>query len=183
VAAEVAAAGGQVAVARMARTLLGITFGNLRPDTRSAPTGARYSSGDAVFPGSVTSGREARKHENTKPKCDGLGSPNSAFRVFVVRGNWPWTQPCDRGTQVSFRRVPEFVDERMRFERCVHDAALDSFATAVNETNFTMSGRVRLFYVGDDDVFHVARMERVKVDEVFDWEADKIVHRGNWRSL
>ena len=59
-------------------------------------------------------------------------------------------QTRDRRAEVRLRRVPEFLDERVRFERCVHDAALHSFAAAVNQTHLTVSRRVSLFDVRDD---------------------------------
>ena len=99
--------------------------------------------------------------------------PNGTARSATAL---PDTQTRDRRAEVRLPCVPELLDERMRFERGVHDATLDALAAAMNETNLTMSGRVRLFYVGDDDLLHVARMERVKVDEVFDRKADEIVH-------
>lgn len=57
----------------------------------------------------------------------------------------------------------------MTLERGLDDAALDAGAAAVNQANFAQAGGVRGADVLVDDRTDLARVERVEVERVFDW--------------
>ena len=57
-------------------------------------------------------------------------------------------QTSDRRAEVSLRCVPEFDDQRMSFERLLHNPALDAFAPAMNQPHLAQSG-----FVSCGDVF------------------------------
>lgn len=76
---------------------------------------------------------------------------------------------------MRFRRVPELLHQRMRLERGLHDPALHAPSPAVDQAHLTEPGPVRGLEVVADHRLHVARMEGVKVDEVFDGEGDRVV--------
>lgn len=60
-------------------------------------------------------------------------------------------QSRDRGSEVGFRGIPEFNDQRMPFQHLVHDAALNALATAVNQPHFGEPGLMRRVHVFLDD--------------------------------
>ena len=64
--------------------------------------------------------------------------------------------------------VPEFDDERMVFERPLHDGTLHALAASVNESNLGEARCVRCVDVLLDDRRDVARRERVKIERLFD---------------
>lgn len=58
-------------------------------------------------------------------------------------------------------RVVERLDERMTFQRRLHDPALHALPAAVNQPHFQKSSFVRRMDVFLDDGTHVARCECV----------------------
>jgi hypothetical protein len=70
----------------------------------------------------------------------------------------------DGCAEVCLRRIPELLDERMSFERLLHDAALHTLASPVNQAHFTEAGVMRRDYVFVDDRGDVAWREGVKVE-------------------
>ena len=92
------------------------------------------------------------------------------MRNGLARASPGWSvcpKPGDRGAQVRFRCVPEFLDERMAFERLLHDAALDAFSAAVNQSDFTESGGMCGIDVVLDNRPDVARRKRMQIERVF----------------
>ena len=77
-------------------------------------------------------------------------------------------EPRDGRSQVGFSGIPEFSDERMPFERLLHDASLNALAAAVNQPHLTQPGVVRRSDVLLHDRRDVSRRERVQVEVVFD---------------
>lgn len=66
------------------------------------------------------------------------------------------------------RVVPELCDQRMPFERRLHDPSLDAAAASVHEPQSAQAGFVRGAYVLLDHRRDVPRRERVKVEFRFD---------------
>lgn len=73
---------------------------------------------------------------------------------------------------MSLRRVPELRDERMLVERRLDDPALHAFPAPVNQPHFAQTPGVRFGDVRVHDRLDVPRVERVKVERIFDWDAD-----------
>lgn len=69
--------------------------------------------------------------------------------------------------------------ERVRFERLLDDAALNTEAAAMNEANLCQSGRVSLVDVLVDHRWDIARSERMEIEHAFDGYANRvlILHR------
>ena len=77
-------------------------------------------------------------------------------------------KPRDGGSQVRLRGIPELDDERMSFERLLHDAALHAVAAAVNQADLAQPAAPCGEDVLLDDGRDVARSEGVEVEDVFD---------------
>jgi hypothetical protein len=88
--------------------------------------------------------------------------------VVFSSGSGDVSEPGDGGAEMGFRRVPELGDERMPFERLLHDAPLDALAAAVDHSNFAQARRVRGVDVRFDHRFDVPRREGVKIDGILD---------------
>ena len=69
---------------------------------------------------------------------------------------------------MRLRRVPELQDQRMPFERVLHDPSLNTLAAAVNQTDLTKSSGMRRMHVLLDHRRDVSRCECVEVENVFD---------------
>jgi hypothetical protein len=67
--------------------------------------------------------------------------------------------------------IPEFLDERVTFERVLHDSALDTRAATVDQSHLTQSIVVRRVDVLLDHRAHIARRKGVKVEGAFDGDA------------
>src|SRR6266566_1372469 len=65
---------------------------------------------------------------------------------------------------MRLRRIPEFGDERMSFERLLHDAALNTAAAPVNQADLAETLLPRGVHVLLDDGLDVARLEGVEVE-------------------
>jgi hypothetical protein len=93
-----------------------------------------------------------------------IGAPRDrdSLHVFAV------AQPGDRGSKVRLRGIPEFDDERVSFERLLHDAALNAAAAAVYQTDLAQAAVPRGGDVLVDNGWDVARSEGVEVEGVFD---------------
>ena len=76
---------------------------------------------------------------------------------------------------MRFRCIPELGDERMPFERLLHDPALNPLAAAVYQANFAESGSMRRVDVFLDDGRDVTRRERMEVEMLLD--GDAVGHR------
>ena len=88
-------------------------------------------------------------------------------------------------SKVRLRRVPELYDQRMVFERVLHDAALHACAASVNQPHLAQASFVRGADVLDDNRRDVTRRERVEIDRVFDGDLQLFDSRwlivvGNW---
>ena len=92
------------------------------------------------------------------------GRPSIAETAYRVLG----TKACDRGTEVSFGGVPERFDERVPFERLLHDASLNPFAAAVNEPHLAQTSFVCGVDVLLHDRFDVARQEGMQIETILD---------------
>jgi hypothetical protein len=77
-------------------------------------------------------------------------------------------KPRDRGSKMRLRGIPEFEDERVSFERLLHDAALHAATAAVNEPDLAQTAVPRGRDVLFDNGWDVARSESVEVEGVFD---------------
>ena len=77
------------------------------------------------------------------------------------------------------RIVKKLHDERMAFERLLHDAALHAAAASVNEPNLAQPGGVCLVDVLVDDRRDIARRKRVEIERAFDRNPQRvsILHR------
>ena len=69
---------------------------------------------------------------------------------------------------MSLTGVPEFSHQRMAIERLLHDAALDAFSAAVNQSHFPKPRRVCRDDVFLDDGPDIAWCEGVEVEMGFD---------------
>ena len=85
-------------------------------------------------------------------------------------------QPRDRRAQVGFRGVPEFSHQRVSFERLLHDAPLNPFASSVNEPYLTETGVVCGVHVFFDNGLDLAGRKRMKVERVFYRDAMVLVN-------
>ena len=90
------------------------------------------------------------------------------------------TQSCDRGAEVRFVGIPELDDQRMPFERLLHDAALNSFAAAVDQTHLAQAGLVRRVDVVLDHRLDVAWQEGVQIEVRFDGNVVRHVPFVRW---
>ena len=73
------------------------------------------------------------------------------------------------------RIVPELDHARMAFERGLDDATLHAASASVYDSYFAKACRSRSLDVLGDEGGDVARRERVKIDLVFDGNADRLV--------
>jgi len=71
---------------------------------------------------------------------------------------------------MCLRRVPELRDQRMPFERVLHDPSLNALASPVNQTDLTKSSGMRRTHVLLDHRLDVSRCECMEVEEIFDRE-------------
>jgi|SoiMethySBSTD1v2_1073268.scaffolds.fasta_scaffold4550285_2 hypothetical protein len=65
-------------------------------------------------------------------------------------------------------RIPEFLDQLVSLQRLLNDAALNSFASSVNQAHLAESRGVSRSDVLIDDRPDVTRLERVEVDGICD---------------
>lgn len=72
---------------------------------------------------------------------------------------------------MRLRRVVERGNERMLLQYVLHDAALHTLATAMNEPYFAQPRLERGVHVFLDDGWNVFREEGVKVERGFDGDA------------
>ena len=86
-------------------------------------------------------------------------------------------QPRDRRSKMRLRRIPEFGDEGMAFERLLYDAALNAAAAPVNEADLAETLLPRGVHVLLDDGLDVARREGMEVEAGFKLQ---IPHRPYW---
>jgi len=84
----------------------------------------------------------------------------------------------DRGAEMSGGVVPEFENPRMPVERRLHDAALDSAATAMNQPHFGQAGRCRGVHVFGHERRNVGGGERVEVELAFDRNANGAIRQA-----
>src|SRR5688572_23573704 len=77
-------------------------------------------------------------------------------------------QSRDGGSEVGFRGIPEFNDQRMPFQRLLHDAALHALAASVDQSHLAEAGFLRGVDVLLDDRRNIAGRESVEVDVRFD---------------
>src|SRR5687768_7964082 len=68
-------------------------------------------------------------------------------------------QSRDGGSEVGFRGIPEFNDQRMPFQHLVHDAALHALAASVDQSHLAEAGFVRGVDVLLDDRRNIAGRE------------------------
>jgi hypothetical protein len=80
------------------------------------------------------------------------------------------------------RIVKKLHDERMPFERLLHDAALHAAAAPVNEPYLAQAGGVCLVDVLLDDRRDIGRRKRVEIERAFDRNPQRvsILHRSQW---
>ena len=69
---------------------------------------------------------------------------------------------------MSVRVVPERCDQRMPFERRLHDPPLNAAAASVDEPERSQAGFVRRAYVLLDYRWNVPQRERVEIEFRFD---------------
>ena len=69
---------------------------------------------------------------------------------------------CDAGSSKNSH------DQRMPFERLLHDAALHAAPAPVDQPYLPQAGRVRLVDVLIDDRRDIARRKRVEIERAFD---------------
>src|SRR4029077_20758065 len=77
----------------------------------------------------------------------------------------------DRGSKMRLRRIPEFGDEGMAFERLLDDAALNAAAAPVNKADLAETLLPRGVHVLFDDGLDVARREGMEVEAGFNRNA------------
>jgi len=75
---------------------------------------------------------------------------------------------------VRFRGVPELNDQRVSFERLLHDPSLNALAPSVNESYFTETGPVCGVDVLFDNGLDFAGRKRMKVERVLDGNSERI---------
>lgn len=78
---------------------------------------------------------------------------------------------CDGGAEVRLWSVPEFDDERMTFERLLHDAALHAAAPPMNEADLPETALTGSGHVFLDDRLDVAGIEGVEVENILNRNA------------
>jgi len=79
---------------------------------------------------------------------------------------------------VAFGSIVELDDERMPLEGGLHDAALDAATAPVDETHLAQTRLVSGVHVLFDNGLDVARMERVKIDRVFERKTMHVSRQG-----
>lgn len=89
-------------------------------------------------------------------------------------------QSGDSRAQMGLRRVPELLDERMPFERLLDDAALDTLAAAVNQSNLAKACLVRDSEVFGDNRGDVPGGERMQIQRALDRD---LVRHGDQAAL
>ena len=92
----------------------------------------------------------------------GVGEFCDTAGLFVVQ-ELLFPQPGHRRSEMRLGSVPEFHDERVTFERLLHDAALHALATAVNEPYFPQARLVRGVQIFLDHRRDIARQEGVQI--------------------
>ena len=65
-------------------------------------------------------------------------------------------------------RVPELFDEWVLIQNGLHDAALNAFPPAMNETHETKARRMRRRHILVDNGRNISGIECVKVERVLD---------------
>jgi hypothetical protein len=85
-----------------------------------------------------------------------------SLHVFAV------AKPRYGRSKVCLRGIPEFDDERVSFERLLHDAALHASAAAVNQSDLAQPAVPRGGDVLVDNGRDIPRSEGVEVEGVFD---------------
>ena len=76
--------------------------------------------------------------------------------------------------QVRGRIVEKFHYERIAFERVLHDPALDSPPSPVDQTHLTQAGRMRGAEVLMNDGRDVARREGMQIERVLDRDRHRV---------
>ena len=94
-------------------------------------------------------------------------------------------KPGNGGAEMGLCRIPEGLDQVMPLECLLNDAALYALPAAMDQPNFTETGRMRGGNVLVDDRRNIAWCERVQVEAGFD--RDAVRHRQvtplrRWRS-
>ena len=69
---------------------------------------------------------------------------------------------------MGFRRVEEPLDQRMPFERLLHDSPLDASPPAVNQADLAQARLMRGPDVFLDDGFDVSRLEGMQIQRAID---------------
>ena len=101
----------------------------------------------------------------------------SAHVARPLAACWWLLEPHQRGAEMRFGRIPVRVNGGMAAEQPLHRRALDALATPVDQPNHFEPGLLCRLQIFIDDGLHIARMERMEIDGVFDREADRVVHQ------
>ena len=92
-----------------------------------------------------------------------------------------WIQNGNSCAQVGRRVVEKLQYTRVPLEGIVHDAALHTEATTVDETDLAQAGGMRFI----DVLFHhrrdIARRERMEVENAFDWNPKRVLILHSYR--
>ena len=124
--------------------------------------GARRRKVHAAFRGErpgIVWGQPANAAESATP---GVAEGCDSLHVLTP------TKPGDGGPEMRLRRIPEFDDQRMSFERLLDDAALYASASSVDQADLAQAEIRGGGHVLFDHRRDVARGEGVEVEGVFD---------------
>jgi hypothetical protein len=83
----------------------------------------------------------------------------------------------DRRAEMRLRRIPERDDQRVFFQRSLHDPSLHALATAVDQPNLTKTRLPRGLQIFVDDRGDISRKKWMEIDRVFDGNAVHVRQR------
>jgi len=87
-------------------------------------------------------------------------------------------QAREGGAEVGVGIVPEFLNERMTFERRLDDAALHAAPSAMHQPHDVDAGVRGRVYVFRDDGWDLARRKRMKIKFALDRNPDWLTIHG-----